>query len=116
MNKMEYRVDSKIIRQLSQFLMFRGVKDFGISFSSNHQSVTFIIEAKNLDKKMVSLMVEKIKKEREIEIEVYGWELLGDTDAQNDLDVLGSFIDEISVNTVNDFTQIKLKRYYKYNK
>ncbi len=57
-------------------------------------------------------MEEKIERQREIEVETYDWELMGDTDSQNELDVLGLLID--SINIEKEKVKIILKRTYHY--
>ncbi|MFP4478381.1 MAG: hypothetical protein ACLFPM_02985 [Candidatus Izemoplasmatales bacterium] len=115
MNKREYRVDAKIIKQLSQYLMFHGIKEFSLSFQSSKNEVTFIIESELITPEISEYMKDKISRKREIEVEVYGWELLGDTDSQNELDILGALIDEISIRKENNKTTVIMKRFYHYN-
>jgi len=114
MNKLEYRVDSNIIKQLSLFLMLHGIKDFSLDFHSNNKSVSFVIKAKNIKQEIIDFMIEKISRQRELEVEIYGWELMGDTDANNELDILGSLIDKIEVKNLDDSTEITLIREYRY--
>lgn len=116
MNKLEFRVDSKIIKQLSLFLMLHGIKDFELEFHRNNKGVRFIIKIKSIKQEIIDLMVEKIGRQREIEVEVYGWELMGDTDANNELDILGSLIDKIDVKKLENYTEFTLEREYRYNK
>lgn len=113
MNKLKYRVDSKIIKQLSLFLMLHGIKDFTLEFHSNNKGVNFVIKMKSIKQDIIDLMVEKIGRQREIEVEVYGWELMGDTDLNNELDILGSLIDRIEVRQLEDYTEITLIRDYR---
>jgi hypothetical protein len=116
MNKSEYRIDAKIIKELSLFLMLHNVKDFELSFHSNQESVHFIIKSKMFPKEVLQRMKEKLSRKREIAIEVYGWELLGDTDSRNELDILGSLIDDIQVSKEDEWDILTLKRNYKYKK
>ncbi|MFW5889359.1 MAG: hypothetical protein ACOCUD_03160 [Bacillota bacterium] len=114
MNKMENRINSKIIKQLSLFLMLHGVKDFQLEFKSSNKNVYFILIAKDIAKDLLTRMEEKIGREREIEVETYGWELMGDTDSRNELDVLGLLIDSIEIENIKDKVKITLKRTYRY--
>lgn len=114
MNKMENRINSKIIKQLSLFLMLHGIKDFLLEFRSSNKNVYFIILADNVSQELVDKMQEKIERQREIEVETYGWELMGDTDSQNELDVLGLLIDSINIEKEKDKVKIILKRTYRY--
>lgn len=113
MNKLKYRVDAKIIKQISLFLMLHSIKDFKLEFHSNNKVVNFVIKIKSIRQDIIDLMVEKIGRQREIEVEVYGWELMGDTDMNNELDILGSLIDRIDVKNIDDYTEITLTREYR---
>lgn len=110
MNKMEYRINAKIIKQLSLFLMLHGVKDFNIEYHLQAERVVFVITVQELKSEFIERMKEKVGGQREIEVETYGWELMGDTDSQNELDILGSLIDEIDIQEVNNHHQITLTR------
>jgi len=114
MNKLEYRIDSKIIKQLSLYLLLHGVRDFNLDFHSNSKDVTFVLKVTSIKQETLDKMQEKLSRQREIEVEVYGWELLGDTDSQNELDILGSLIDYIEIKKHDDFTEIIMKRTYRY--
>jgi hypothetical protein len=115
MNKNEYRIDAKIIKELSLFLMLHNVRDFDLSFHTNKENVRFVIKSKNFPENVLQRMIEKLSRKREIAIEVYGWELLGDTDSRNELDILGALIDDIQVSKEDDWDILTLKRNYKYN-
>jgi len=110
MNKIECRITAKIIKQLSLFLMLHGVNNYTLSFSAGEEDVTFTVVVDRLKEDLIGRMKEKIGKQREIEVEIYGWELLGDTDAQTELDVLGVLIDRIDVQQKDHKTVITLTR------
>lgn len=114
MNKLEYRVDAKIIKQISLYLMFHGINNYDLSVQSNTKDVSFILNIKNMKDEILTDMEDKLSRQRELEVEIYGWELLGDTDTQNQLDVLGSLIDEVKVENNGDYTKIIMKRNYPY--
>ncbi|MFA7417014.1 MAG: hypothetical protein WCZ19_00590 [Acholeplasma sp.] len=73
MNKYAYKVDSKIIKQLSLYLMLHDIKDFSIEFKSNGKIVQFIIKTKTMKQDIIDYMVDHIRGKRAPEIEVYGW-------------------------------------------
>ena len=97
MNKVEYRIIAKIIKQLSLFLMLHGMKDFKLEYHLTDEKVEFVLYVDHIKKELLEHMKEKIGKQREIEVETYGWELMGDTDSQNELDILGVLIDKIDI-------------------
>ncbi len=110
MNRIECRITAKIIKQLSLFLMLHGVTNYTLSFSASEDDVTFIVEVDRLKEDLIERMKEKIGKQREIEVEIYGWELLGDTDERTELDVLGVLIDHIDVQERDHKTVITMTR------
>jgi len=110
MNKMEYRINAKIIKQLSLFLMLHGVKQFSLDYQLFDEKVEFSLELDTQKKELIDRMKEKIGKHREIEVETYGWELMGDTDSQTELDILGLLIDRIDIQEVNHHYEITLTR------
>lgn len=114
MNKLEYRVDAKIIKQISLYLMLHGINNYDLSVQSNTKDVSFILNIKNMKDEILTDMEDKLSRQRELEVEIYGWELLGDTDTQNQLDVLGSLIDEVKIEIDGDYTKIILRRKYPY--
>lgn len=114
MNKLEYRVDAKIIKQISLYLMLHGISNYDLSVRSNTKDVSFILDIKDMKEEILRDMKDKLSRKRELEVEIYGWELLGDTDTQNQLDVLGSLIDEVKVEVNGDYTKIIMKRNYPY--
>jgi len=116
MNRTEYKIDAKIIKQISLYLMLHGVHDFNLTFLSNKKDVTFILKSQTLSQKVLDTMQEKLSRQRELEVEVYGWELMGDTDTQNELDILGSLIDEVEITKDNEVTTVTMRRTYRYNK
>lgn len=114
MNKTEFRIQSKIIKQISLFLLMHGINHFAIELLTNHQDVTYIIKTPTIDEDIQKKLIEKLNNKRQIEVETYGWELMGDTDARTELDILGSLIDSIEINNHKDQTIIKLTRLYSY--
>lgn len=116
MNKMEYRVDAKIIKQITLFLMMHQINHFDLTFESNHKGVCFKISSSHFTEDIIAHMKEKLSRKRETAIEVYGWELLGDTDSQNELDILGALIDEIEVEKKAETYVVSLRRLYAYDK
>ncbi len=114
MSKQEIRIVTKIIRELSLFLMIHGHHTFQLdtTLEGKTRVIRLVVEdmlADTLDK-----MQDKLGRERELEVETYGWELLGDIDAKTELEIVGLLIDNIDVVTEGKQTQITLKRESKY--
>lgn len=114
MNRLEAKVNAKIIQQLSFFLMTNRVKDFHIHVQPTDNGVQFTISSKDITRELRDYMMEKANKKRELEVEIYGFELLGDESAHNELDVLGAFIDRMETYTEKDIHHLIITRTYPY--
>ena len=114
MSKQEIRIVTKIIRELSLFLMIHGHHTFQLDTTLEGKTRVFHIVVADLPTETLDKIREKIGREREIEVETYGWELLGDIDAKTELEIVGLLIDSIDVVTEGKQTRITLKRESKY--
>jgi len=114
MSKQEIKIITKIIRELSLFLIMHGFKDFSLSTKNTKDTTAFIIEIDHPKESFLDHMIDKISREREMEIETYGWELIGDIDDKTELEILGLLIDTIDVKKKADKTLITLVRNNRY--
>ncbi len=114
MKHIEVKIISKIIRELSHFLITHGFKNFQIETNIESKVTYFKITLDDLKPPLLEKMKERISRERELEVETYGWELLGDTDEKNELDVLGLLIDKIEFQKIGEKTRITLSRESRY--
>ncbi len=114
MSKQEIKIITKIIRELSFFLMIHGHKDFQLETLNDPKTTTVFIRLKEPKEAFLKHMQEKLNREREMEVETYGWELLGDIDEQSDFAILGSLIDEMTYQKDKDDVIIKLVRTNRY--
>lgn len=97
MSKKEIQIISKIIRELSLFLMLHGYRHFTLDMKQEEKMMYLIIKLASMKEETLKKMQEKILRDRELEVETYGWELLGDTDSKSELDVVGVLIDDMTV-------------------
>jgi len=114
MSKQEIKIITKIIRELSLFLMMHGFKDFGIQTKNTPDTTSFIITMDHPKESFINHMREKLEREREMEVETYGWELIGDIDGKTELEILGLLIDSMDVVKEEDKTIITLVRKNRY--
>lgn len=115
MTKQEVRITTKIIRELSLFMMIHDYTHFNIELNVLPEETAFIITIDHVSDAFLNKMTEKISRERELEVETYGWELLGDMDSKSELEILGVLIDSIEVLKTSHIT-ITLKRKNRYKK
>ena len=114
MSKQEIKVITKIIREVSLYLMLNGFKDFLIETKNTSDTTRILITMENPNEKTLSYMKEKLSMAREIEVETYGWELAGDIDSKSGLDMVGLFVDECKVSKDGNKTVISLLRINRY--
>lgn len=114
MSKQEVKIITKIIRELSFFLMLHGHKDFIMETKNTPKTTMFLITLHDAKESFLTHMQEKLNREREMEVETYGWELLGDIDEQSDFAILGSLIDTMKYEQKASKTIITLVRTNRY--
>lgn len=110
MNKMEYRVDAKIIQQLSLYFFMHGMTNFSLAFAIDDNKILFDVDVPFLKEDMLLEMEEKFRQSRAMEVEMYGWELMGDTDPDLVLDVLSAFIDSYKITKMETHYHIQFVR------
>jgi hypothetical protein len=113
--KQEVRITTKIIRELSLFMMIHDYTDFQIALNVTENETLFTITLDHASDAFLNKMTEKISRERELEVETYGWELVGDIDSKSELEILGLLIDTIKIEK-NNKTVISLIRKNRYKK
>jgi hypothetical protein len=106
MNPTENNKLSKIIAEVSLFLLNQGNQIFSIDVEQNQSEEIIIIKTNQLKKDAITFLNEKMSREREHEIETYGWSLMGDTE----LEITGLLIDNIDINETEKGLIITLKR------
>ena len=117
MSTQETKIITKIIRELSLYLLIHRVYEFSINLSKEEEVTTFTLSFNTpKNPKIIATMVEKISRERELEIETYGWELVGDIDETSELEISSLLLDEIHVQESNTTTTIVLTRKNQYRK
>ncbi len=113
MNYHELKKDAKIVDEILLYLLKNNDDDISIDISRNEDKIIFSFKISKLSKEALSYMDKYINKEREIEVEEYGWELMGESGSQSDLGMVGLLIDKMSILEEDNHTVLKLIRYYK---
>ena len=108
--KQEIKIISNIVQEISLFLMMHGYKEYQLEVKSEHSVTSIIISISPPKHDLIDRMKEKITGSREIEIETYGWELLGDIDTRGELLMIGALIDDMIVEEFSNTTRITLHR------
>ena len=113
MNYHELKKDAKIVDEVLLYLLKHNDDDISIDISRNEERIIFTFKLNALDNEVLSYMDKYINKEREIEVEEYGWELMGESGSQSDLGMVGLLIDKMVISKEDDHLILKLTRYYK---
>lgn len=93
----EYKKDCKIIDEITLFLMKNGYLKLNIDIDFNDDAFVFVIKTTKCDEEIINTIEEEMNVPREHEIEEYGWELMGESDAQSELGLVGRLIDSVTI-------------------
>lgn len=104
------QIITKIIRELTLFFMVNGYKKYQMHVDMDKQLTFLTFEIENLGEEILQKLQEKILRDREMEVETYGWELLGEVDSKSELEVVGLLIDDLEVTTQANQSILKFMR------
>ncbi|MCU0105261.1 hypothetical protein N7603_06280 [Acholeplasma vituli] len=108
--KQERRVIAQIIEELTLFLLFHGYTEFRIDFQSDEKQEIYVIDVPHMREELIKRIQTQIDQPREEAFEQTYFELLGELDSKEDLDLLGIFIDELVVKHTEDSVTLTLIR------
>ncbi len=97
MKKQETRILTMIIRELSLVMLMHNHDKFSITLEKGSKETRFILKTTPLEEELLEHIKKKANREREIEVETYGWELVGDVDKQSEFEILGLLVDYMEV-------------------
>ena len=101
----------KIIEELSLYLMDCGIYDLNIDIKQDDERDVLTFSFNETNDEVKDFILSKIKGERDIEIEEYGWELMGEGASDDDLGIINALVDEIDYNDSDNKTVIRMIRY-----
>lgn len=108
--KQERRVIAQIIQELSLFLLYHGYQSFDIGLESQPSQEVFVVKVAHMSDELLNQIRTQIEQPREESIEQYYFELLGELDSKENLELLGIFIDSMTVTTQQDHIIIQFIR------
>ena len=110
----EIKKDAKIVDEILLYLLKNDHDEVSINIKREQDEVFITFKCTKLSDDIIKSMDKYINKERELEMEEYGWELMGESDGQSDLSMVGLLIDKLTIDNSNpDYTVLKLTRQYK---
>ncbi len=114
MSKQEIKIITKIVNELTLFFMMHGYYTIKQETRYEDKATIFIITVSTIKPSLIEKIRNKVERERELEIETYGWELIGDIDSQSELEIVGHLIDELQINHGDDSTTLTFIRKNRY--
>lgn len=106
----EVKKMGKMIDELISFLLKKNLKHIKTSIDIEDEYTLITIEFDNLSAEVTSLLQETLSQERDASMEEYAWELMGESDASGELNLLGMCTDEFKMEQTDTKTKIYLKR------
>lgn len=101
----------KIIEELSLYLMDNYIYDLNIDIKQYDDKDILTFKFNETNQEVKEFILSKIKGERDIEIEEYGWELMGEGASDDDLGIINALVDEIEYDDNDNKTIIRMIRY-----
>ena len=97
---------SKIIGEMTRYLLVHQVFNFEIAIDHHEASIDITFSIDNLNENILSDMKNRLKYGRDEEVETYGWTLMGNTE----LEISPRLLDEVIYSKKGDKDLIKLIR------
>ncbi len=106
----EIKKSCKIVNELLLYLMKKGHHqvELKINYSDNNTVFEFIIA--ECSSTIISHLAENLNKGRKYEFEGYYWELMGESDSANELEIIGLLVDGIEIVEKDDKTYLIVTR------
>ncbi|MGM9969274.1 MAG: hypothetical protein ACI35S_02645 [Anaeroplasma sp.] len=102
---------SKIINELSLYFFDNISFNLNIEVKEYDEEVVITFITELLDEETQKFLYDQLSEERNYEIENYGWELVGEGDSGDDLELIGTLVDEMNITEENGKSVITLVRY-----
>lgn len=96
--------DCKIISEITLYLMLQGHNDINLEISNSQEQITIKFTTYRCNDELIEKIKQEVNVERELEVEEYGWELMGESDAQSGLNLVGRLVDFVTVDNQENKT------------
>ena len=101
----------KIISEISLYILENVSGNLNVDVKELGEEVIITFVTDLIDPETKNFLMSQLSADRNIEIEEYGWELMGEGDSDDDLELVGNLINELSIQEENGKTVITLVRY-----
>lgn len=101
----------KIMTEFTLYLLERDVTGINIKLKKTNKKVSIIVECDMIADEFINEIEFSFKHKRQEALELYGWELLGCGDTENDLELASSLINYLSYYKIDNKIKFELVRY-----
>ncbi len=102
----------RVIEEFSLYLLEANVEDLSIKVSKTNCRVSILFVCKVIEEELLAELDEIFKRKRQHEFEVYGWELIGQGDAEgHELMLVNNLVDYFTYYISNGKVYFNLVRY-----
>lgn len=102
---------SKIASEFTLYLLDLGLTLIDMKIVKKEKEVRFLFQCDWIEEKILKEIESHLKKKRERSFEVYGWELIGQADSDDELGLIGNLLDHFSYQIIDRKVQFELVRY-----
>lgn len=106
----EIKKSCKIVSELLLYLMKNGHHQVTFKIDYDETITKFIFTVKECSSSVISHLAENLNKGRKYEFEGYYWELMGESDSANELEIIGLLVDGIEIVEVGENTILTITR------
>ncbi len=104
---------SKIVDELFLYFLKHGYSSINVDVNVSDLEIVICIKTDLVEEVLLEKLTERINRKRELEVEEYGWELMGESDCSNELEMIGLLIDTftyINENNKSELTFIRKRK------
>lgn len=102
---------SKIASEFTLYLLDLGISFLDMKIIKKEKEVRFLFQCDWIEEKILKDMTSHLKKKRERSFELYGWELIGQADSDDELGLIGNLLDDFNYQVMDGKVQFELVRY-----
>ncbi len=110
MSYFENKRGCKVISEFILLLMHYGYINLNVDFKSDEKVHYYTLRTSRVSEKLLNYIKDNINLGREFDVEEYGWELVGDGDSYDQIDLLGCLLDKFEIENTAEETIFRMAR------
>lgn len=101
----------KIVSEFSIFLLDNDIDCLDIKIKKDINKISLVFECEKIEGEILEEIARSFKVERQEAVEIYGWELLGCNDTEEDLELASTLVNYLTYYHIENRTRFNLVRY-----